>query len=608
MAFDQALLDRIRSAIDIADVVGEYVPLKKAGPASMKGLCPFHKEKSPSFNVNTRMQIFKCFGCSAAGSVFTFLSRIENIPFPEAVRRLAERAKIPLPESSPAVSQAEQEITRIRQALETAAALYQKTLASPAGAGAREYLASRKFGPEAIAKFRLGLCTGQEVAAAKMHPALLTRSGLASARHDGSLSDRMRGRLVIPITDERGRIIGFGGRAMLPDQQPKYLNTAETPVFHKSGLLFALSEAKEAIRKTERIVLVEGYFDAIALHVCGIPETVASMGTSLTEPQLALLKRFARTLMIVYDEDMGGNEAALRGLDLATAAGFDVRIVRLPTGTDPDEFVLTHGRDAFLALLNDAAGGGDTSLAAAGSSAAPGGAAMPLFEYRLELACRQADPASLVGQKRIVATLLPFLARVPNAIERFAYVKRLAERVRAREQDIEEELRSHQLRQPSRPAFTASRAATPAPRPAPSASASPAWRAERLLLTGALRQQSGGLRAVFELAPTEWPTPAAATLAARLHALLEAGEAFSVASLMDEFQEDPAVLELLAGAEEGGDGERGSDDALAEALAHLRRLATKTRLRDLQQRIERAADPEEASRLIAEKQSLAASA
>ncbi len=607
MAFDQALLDRIRAAIDIADVVGEYVPLKKAGQASLKGLCPFHKEKSPSFNVNTRMQIFKCFGCSAAGSVFTFLARIENIPFPEAVRRLAERAKVPLPDASPAATQAEQEVLRIRQALETAAALYQKTLASPAGESARAYLAGRKFTPEAIAQFRLGLCTGREVAAAKMHPALLERSGLASPGRDGTLSDRMRGRLVIPITDERGRVIGFGGRAMLPDQQPKYLNTAETPVFHKSALLYALAEAKEAIRKSERIVLVEGYFDAIALHASGIAETVASMGTSLTEPQLGLLKRFARTLMIVYDEDMGGNEAALRGLDMATAAGFDVRIVRLPTGTDPDEFVLTHGRDAFLRLLDDAAGGADATLASAGSSAAPGGAAMPLFEYRLELACRQADPATLVGQKRIVATLLPFLARVPNAIERFAYVKRLAERVRAREQDIEEELRTHQLRAPTRFAAPAARPAVPTSKPSASA-ASPAWRAERLLLTGALRGQSGGLRAVFELAATDWPTPAAAILAARLHALLEAGEAFSVASLMDEYQEDPGVLELLAGAEEGGDAERGSDDALAEAQAHLRRLATKARLRELQQKIERAADPEEASRLIAEKQSLAASA
>lgn len=607
MAFDQALLDKIRAAVDIAEVVGEYVPLKKAGASSLKGLCPFHKEKSPSFNVNTRMQIFKCFGCSAAGSVFTFLSRIENIPFPEAVRRLADRAKIPVADASPAATQEEQELLRIRQALETAAALYQKTLASPAGASAREYLASRKFTPEAIAKFRLGLCTGREVATAKMHPALLTRAGLASARDDGSLSDRMRGRLVIPITDERGRIIGFGGRAMLPDQQPKYLNTAETPLFHKSALLYALAEAKEAIRKSERIILVEGYFDAIALHASGIPETVASMGTSLTESQLGLLKRFARTLMIVYDEDMGGNEAALRGLDLATAAGFDVRIVRLPSGSDPDEYVLTHGRDAFLRLLDDAAGGSDATLSSAGSSAAPGGSALPLFEYRLELACRQADPVTLVGQKRIVASLLPFLARVPNAIERFAYIKRLAERVRAREQDIEEELRTYLQRQPSRPAFGGSRPAVPAPR-AVAAPAGPSWRAERLLLTGALRQQTAGLGAIFELRATDWPSPAAAKLAARLHALLDAGESFSVASLMDEYQEDPGVLELLAGAEEGGDGERGSDAALTEAAAHLKRLATKSRLQDLQRRIERASDPAEASRLIAEKQSLAASA
>ncbi|MEK7766531.1 MAG: DNA primase [bacterium] len=406
--FDRALLDRIRAAVDIAEVVGEHVALRKAGGNSLKGLCPFHQEKTPSFNVNTGMQIFKCFGCGAAGSAFTFLMKIENIPFPEAVRRLAERVRIPLPQAD---SPVDQERNRLLQACETATTLYARSLkTAPEAARARAYLAERTLASETIERFRLGYAAGRELAAAKLHPALLAKAGLAGASPDGGQHDRMRGRLVIPITDETGRVVGFGGRALDEHLQPKYLNTPETPLFKKSSCLYGLAFAKDAIRKAGRAVLVEGYFDAIAAHAHGVAEVVAVLGTSLTDPQLRLLKRFAPKLVIVYDEDMGGNEAALRGLDLATEAGFEVRIARLPGATDPDEFLAAHGPDGFRRVLEDAAGGEAPS-----SPLAERGAAVSLFDFRLEVASRHADPATLGGRTRIVSGLLPFLAKVPNA-------------------------------------------------------------------------------------------------------------------------------------------------------------------------------------------------
>ncbi|MEK7477159.1 MAG: DNA primase [Candidatus Coatesbacteria bacterium] len=603
---DQATLDKIRAAVDIAEIVGEHVPLKRAGATSLKGLCPFHPEKTPSFHVNTALQIFKCFGCGAGGNAATFLMKIENIPFPEAVKRLAERAHIPFADTA---NPEEQERTRLRQLLETATSLYQRSLASsPAAARARSYLESRRIPKEAVAAFRLGFSTGQEVFAAKVHPALLQRAGLAGPGRDGSPTDRMRGRLVIPITDDQGRVVGFGGRALDDEQMPKYLNTPETPVFHKSTSLYGLSLAANAIRKAGRIVLVEGYFDVITLHALGVTETVASLGTSLTDGQLHALKRFARVLLIVYDEDMGGNDAAIRGLDLATEAGFEVKIVRLPGSKDPDEFILANGRDAFLRALEGAAG-------SEASDAVGGVVAVSLFDYRVEVASRHADPTTLRGKQAIVASVLPYLARVPNAIERHAYVRRLADHLQIREADVEEEL-AKVPRAQERPSFR------PEPvRRTPAAAPASGWRAESLLLAGVLAHRPAAIQALFELPNEAFQTPDAARLAARMSALLQSGESFSVSSLMDEFQDSQLALDLLSNAEAteavavpasagtapAAPTAGGSDAACKEAAAHLTEGWRRRRLKDLQRQIEQARDPAVVARLLEAKQQLAGS-
>jgi DNA primase len=595
--YDQLTLDKIRAATDIAAVVGEYVALKKAGTNSLKGLCPFHQEKTPSFHVNTGQQFFKCFGCGVAGNVFGFVSRMENVPFPEAVKRLAEKAHITLADSDTPEAQ---DRRRLLTVLETAAALYHRTLMeSPDGAGPREYLAKRGLEKRTIEQFKLGYSTGREIFSARLHPEILSRAGLSAPSRDGGRHDRMHHRLVIPITDEAGRITGFGGRAMEEDQQPKYLNTPETPLFKKSHTLFALPLAREAIRKTGKAVLVEGYFDAIAAHAHGIANTIAVLGTSLTEPQLRMLKRFAPTLLIVYDEDAGGNEAAVRGLDLASEAGFEVKVVRLPGGADPDEFLMKRGDLAFLKAMEDAAGGEEPS-----DSLQERGVAVSLFDFRYEVASRGLDLATIEGKKRIVAGLLPYLSRVPNAIERNEYVRRLAERLNLRERDVSEELEKvgpGATRSPVRPAAGAGAVRKP-DSGTPSAHT---WRAERCIIAGVLKHRTAALNVFLGMSPEVFGRETG-PLAERLRGLISEGRSFSVASLMDDFQDVPDALDLLSSAEEGGATGAAAlpDGVFQEAATLLKRLHGRTRLKAVQQELERAHDPAAIARLLEEKQRL----
>ncbi len=592
MMYDQALLDQIRAATDLGELVGGYVPLKAAGANSLKGLCPFHQEKTPSFHVNTAQQFFKCFGCNAGGNAFTFLMRLENLQFPEAVKRLAERAKIALPDSD---RPEDRERGRLLQVMETAAELYHRTLmSSPEGARARAHLAERKMSREAIETFRLGFAGGRELAAAKLHPAVLAKAGLLGPTRDGGQADRMRGRLVVPIRDESGHVIGFGGRALDEGQQPKYLNTSETPLFKKSGVLFGLDRARDAIRKAGAAVLVEGYFDAIALQVHGVTNAVAVLGTALTEAQLKLLKRIARLLLIVYDEDVGGNEAAVRGLDLATEAGFEVQIVRLPGGHDPDEFIIARGLGAFQQALG-AAAGAEAGEGPLDEAVAP----VSLFDFRFEVAARHADLATLTGRRQLVQSLLPYLARVPDAIERFAYVRRLATRLDLREQDVEEEL--HRFRDRAAPAPAArtpsgAGASLPAAGPAPVA-------AERILLAGVFGHRGAALDGLLALPPEAFPSPAGVRVAGRVRALIESGEAFSIASLLDEFRDEPAAVSLLT---EGADGQAApSEEACHEAAAQLAQRHRRAELRDLSRRIGEARDPAAVAGLMESKRKLA---
>ncbi len=326
MRIPEETIEAIRAAIDIVEVVGEYVPLRRRG-ANWFGLCPFHEEKTPSFSVNPHLGIFKCFGCGRGGDVFAFIQQIEHVSFVEAVRMLAERAGIPLPDGE---EEADDPRPALYHALRFAARFYFEQLTqSEAGQVARAYLKQRGIHPEAVRRFGLGYAPNawdallKAATEAGIRSEVLEQAGLVLPRKErGGYYDRFRHRLMFPIFSHTGRVVGFGGRLLEPDpEQPKYINTPETPVYHKGRILYGLYQARQALRTQEEAILVEGYTDVIALHQAGIEHVVATSGTALTPDQARLLARYVRRVVLLFDADAAGQQAALRSIELFLERG-----------------------------------------------------------------------------------------------------------------------------------------------------------------------------------------------------------------------------------------------------------------------------------------------
>ncbi len=350
-------VERVRGASDIVEVVGQVVQLRRVG-RNWTGLCPFHAEKSPSFSVNPDRQFYHCFGCKAGGDVFRFVEETEKVGFLEAVELLSRRAGIPVPER-----RAGERAVRapLLEALEQAATAYEQWLGDPArGRAARDYLASRALSPDTVRAFRLGLAPAgwtnlADRLGARVGEEVLVQAGLAMRREGrAGIYDRFRDRLMVPLVAPGGDVVGFGARA-LGDEPPKYLNSPETPVYHKGAFLFALEAARRSADAAGEIVVVEGYFDAIALHQAGLTHTVATSGTALTADQARLLRRAAPSVALTYDGDDAGREAMMRSLAVLVAEGLDVAVVDLPQGEDPDTLVRAGGAEAWRALRARAA-------------------------------------------------------------------------------------------------------------------------------------------------------------------------------------------------------------------------------------------------------------
>ncbi len=357
--------ERVRAASDIVDVVGSYLPLKRAG-ANFVALCPFHKEKSPSFNVNPQRQIFHCFGCHKGGDVFTFVQEYESIDFPEALRRLADRAKIQLSEyKGPGEQQSRHLKETLLQINEQIAQRWQSTLANEsAGQVARDYLAKRGVPEEAIKLFRLGAAPELwddtvNWATSKGHElAMVEKAGLI-LRKEGSdkYYDRFRGRLMFPICDEQGRVIGFSGRVLSGDEKTaKYVNSPETPIFTKSKVFFGLDKSKRAILDESYAIVCEGQLDLIACFMAGVQNIVAPQGTAFTADHARILKRYADEVVLCFDSDEAGQNAAVRSLDSLLASGLAVRVAVVPPPHDPDSFIKASGTLAFKQLIANADG------------------------------------------------------------------------------------------------------------------------------------------------------------------------------------------------------------------------------------------------------------
>jgi DNA primase len=352
-------VERVRAASDIVEVIGQSVPLRRSGRNWM-GRCPFHEEKTPSFSVHGERQFYHCFSCKAGGDVFTFVMESEKVGFLEAVEMLSRRAGIPVPERRSGEGRGQR--ARLLEALEAAAAAYEQWLGDPElGARARAYLAGRGLTRDTIRAFRLGLApAGWDSLATRLRgrvpEQVLVEAGLASRRDGGSgVYDRFRNRLMVPLVAPGGAVLGFGARALAVEDQPKYLNSPETPAYHKGAFLFALEQARRAVAPDGEVIVVEGYFDAIALHQAGLANTVATSGTAFTPDQARLLHRLAPRVALTYDGDRAGREAMMRSLGVLLAEGLDVAVVDLPAGEDPDTLMRRGGSGAWRAVREAAA-------------------------------------------------------------------------------------------------------------------------------------------------------------------------------------------------------------------------------------------------------------
>ncbi len=426
MAEAGSFADRVKQQADIVRVVGEYVRLKKSGQ-NFTGLCPFHSEKTPSFAVHPVKQIYHCFGCGAGGDVFKFVMEMDKITFPESVRAVAEKCGIAIPrarERTPEERKENQQRTSIVELHREAAAFFVQQLnATQEGRAAKAYLLDRGLDSEAMARFGIGFAPsgGEALLRAfkqKFPEKALEVSGLFSRDQNGRLFDRFRRRVMFPIANDSGKIVAFGGRA-LGDDLPKYLNSPETPIYTKSNILYHLDRAKEALRQRDFAVLVEGYMDAIAVARAGISNVVASCGTSLTEPQVKLLNRFTRRIIVNYDPDTAGQAATERSLSILLEQGAEVRVLALPGGKDPDSFIRSEGAAAYTKLLNEAP---------------------PYVDYLISRA-RKMDMSTAEGKLRAVNFLMPYVQRVPDRILRSEWATRIAQQLRIEEPVLRESMR-----------------------------------------------------------------------------------------------------------------------------------------------------------------------
>lgn len=354
MAFDRAFLDELSARNDIVETVSHYVALKKSG-RNYFGLCPFHNERSPSFSVSAEKQIFHCFGCNAGGGVISFVMKIEGMTFPETVRLMAEKSGMEIPDETETERKAARHRDRLYALCKDAARFYYDALWQEHNHLAQEYFAVRGLSRRLMNRFGLGYAPDsfhalmdamQEKGYSKEE---LMDAGLLARSEKGRMYDRFRGRVMFPIIDVQGRVIAFGGR-VLDDSKPKYLNSPETPIFHKSRNLFALNLAKNS--KTEYMLLAEGYMDVIALHGAGFDSAVASLGTSLTEEQARIIARHKDEIVICYDADTAGQAAAQRAIEILKKCDLRVRVLKVPGAKDPDEFIKSKGADAFRNLIS----------------------------------------------------------------------------------------------------------------------------------------------------------------------------------------------------------------------------------------------------------------
>ncbi len=421
------ILEKVRLANDIVEVINGYFPLKRRG-ANFIALCPFHKEKTPSFNVHPQKQIWHCFGCGAGGDVFRFVMQYENLPFADAVRRLAERAGIVLEfeDDKGGPSRNEKELL-FRLHEQVAAFFHQHLLQQPANSPPRLYLQKRQIRNETVKRWQLGYSPEAWDALLrwaddkKFSAALLEAAGLALKREGGGFYDRFRGRLMFPICDEQGRVVGFSGRILTDAKdQPKYVNSPETAIFQKGKILFGLDKAKKAILDERVAIVCEGQLDTITCHENGFPNVVAPQGTAFTDQHARILKRHTDEVILMFDGDEAGQNAAVRNAEPLWELGVTLRVALLPEGEDPDSFLKQNGPAKLRELLNNAPG---------------------FFDFLLQRLSRQYDARTERGKVQIADQMTPWLCRIRDPILQATFTQRTAARLDVREEVLRQKMK-----------------------------------------------------------------------------------------------------------------------------------------------------------------------
>jgi DNA primase len=564
-------VDAVRRAGDIVRLVSDYVPLRPAG-SRLKGLCPFHQEKTPSFSVDPDLQLFYCFGCHTGGDVFKFVMLYEKVGFAESVEFLARRFGVPLPTARRPENDARARLMDLNREAESF--FRARLLDKETGLAARQYLARRGISVETAARLGLGYAPDawealrSHLLSKRFKPQEAVGGGLTIPRKEGQGEyDRFRHRLMFPIRDVAGRTLAFGGRA-LGDAEPKYLNSPETPAYVKGDHLYGLDEAKEAIRREGHAIVVEGYLDLAALRQAGFEHSVASLGTAFTPNQARLLSRYTPRVTVCYDGDAAGAAASQRSLDLLLERAFDVRVVTLPSGSDPDDFVREEGPAAFDGLVKGAPG---------------------WLEYLVRRECDTRDLGRTEEKVAAINALLPRIARLESPVERASWAGQLSDALGIEDDLVLQELRS---------ALRAARPAIRQRRP----DREPVRETEARLVALLLRLADGRAGARAHLEPADLAGTRVAKIVDAILRNEQEGKEVELPEVLEslEAEEDRELLTWIAFRE----GPEAVAEEVEDCVKAIRRERLVRERRELQRAIERTADPAAVGTLLLRKQEL----
>ncbi|MBF0331881.1 MAG: DNA primase [Candidatus Omnitrophica bacterium] len=564
------IIARVLERTDIAELIGTYVPLKRTGK-NLKACCPFHNEKTPSFVVTPDKQIFHCFGCSVGGNAISFVMKQERLEFPEAVRFLADKLGIEVPDATGDDAQRDGTRDRIFEANTVAVEYFHHNLVNGREGEvgiAREYIKNRKLNLDAVKRFKVGYAYDawdgliKHLRSKGFDNTIIEKSGLVVARDDKKgFYDRFRGRVVFPIFDYRGRSIAFGARALKKDDKVKYINSPETPVYTKGRNLYGFNWAKEAIGREDRVIIVEGYLDFIRPYLAGVENVSASQGTALTPDQIRLIRRYTRNVTMLFDMDAAGQSAALRSLDILLEEEMDVKVAALADGEDPDSFIQKYGADDFRKRI---------------------GEAKSLFDYKLERLTTEFGAKKVEGRGIICREMLMTIEKVKSEIVKNGYLRELAARLNVTEDVVLRERQNILKKQPA----VSVRTLKEAPKPAKSVALSSD---EEWLLKFVMTDAAWLQAARTQIAPEDLSGEAAQEMLRIAYRLLDEGREAGPAGLAGALQDEGLRQKLmeLASTPSVTDA-KSAPRAFADCVKRIRDRGRKVRRQDVREMIRRA--------------------